>query len=67
MGLFIFGEEVELGTCWSHSGFWGSAVITCPERDFTFAVSIFQATPDPPFEGDALLRRAIELAFPGDG
>jgi len=67
MGLFNFEEEVELGMCWSHSGFWGSAVITCPERDFTFAVSILQATADPPFEGDALLRRAIELALPADG
>ena len=66
MGLFSF-DGAELGMCWSHSGFWGSAVITCPERDFTFAVSIFQASPDPPFEGDALLRRAAELAFPGDG
>lgn len=66
MGLFTF-EEADLGLCWSHSGYWGSGVIMCPERDFTFAISVFQASPDPPFEGDELLRRAAGLAFPGDG
>jgi D-alanyl-D-alanine carboxypeptidase len=66
MGLFSF-EVAELGVCWSHSGYWGSGVITCPEHDFTFAVSVFQAARDPLFGGDELLRRAAELALPGDG
>lgn len=64
MGLFRF-DDPELGPCWSHSGFWGSVVISCPEHDVTMALSVFQASPDPPFEGDALLRRVVELATAG--
>ncbi len=67
MGLFRFEEMAGLGLCWSHSGFWGSVVVTCPEPDFTFALSAFQASPDPPLEGDELLRRAADMALDGDG
>jgi D-alanyl-D-alanine carboxypeptidase len=64
MGLFRL-EDLELGECWTHSGFWGTVVISCPERDVTVALSVFQASPDPPFEGDKLIRRVAELLSDG--
>ena len=57
MGLFRF-EHPDLGTCWSHSGFWGTFVAACP--DVTVAVSVFQASPDPPFDGTELLDRVAQ-------
>ena len=57
MGLFRF-DHPDLGDCWSHSGFWGTFVAACP--DLTVAVSVFQASPDPPFDGMALLDRVAQ-------
>ena len=35
--------------------------ITCPEADVTIALSVFQASPDPPFDGVGLLADAVAL------
>ncbi len=42
MGLFRF-EHPDLGTCWSHSGFWGTFVAACP--DVTVAISCVPSQP----------------------
>ena len=60
-GLFR-SDDPELGRCWSHSGFWGSFAITCPDEDLTIALSVFQASPDPPFDGAGLIADAVALA-----
>ena len=60
-GLFR-SDDAELGRCWFHAGFWGTYVITCPEADVTIALSVFQASPDPPFDGAGLLADAVALA-----
>jgi D-alanyl-D-alanine carboxypeptidase len=60
-GLFR-SDAQEQGPCWSHSGFWGTYVITCPAVDVTVAVSVFQASPTPPFDIAALAADAITLA-----
>lgn len=44
MGLFR--EELFGTTCWSHSGFWGTAVFTCPDVDLTISASVQQAALD---------------------
>jgi D-alanyl-D-alanine carboxypeptidase len=56
MGLFRL-DHPQLGTCWTHSGFWGTFAMACP--DVAIAVSWFQANPDPPFDGDALLAAIV--------
>jgi D-alanyl-D-alanine carboxypeptidase len=59
----LFRSDVQdQGPCWSHSGFWGTYVITCPAVDVTVAVSVFQASPPPPFDIGALAVDAITLA-----
>lgn len=35
----IFRVDVAGNTCWSHSGFWGTLVVTCPQIDVTVAAS----------------------------
>ena len=60
-GLFR-SDDAELGRCWLHAGFWGTYVITCPEADVTIALSVFQASPDPPFDGAGLIADAVALA-----
>jgi D-alanyl-D-alanine carboxypeptidase len=66
MGLFRF-EESDLGECWTHSGFWGTVVISCADRDIAIALSVFQASPDPPFDGDELIRRVADMLSDGGG
>ena len=63
-GLFLTVDP-ELGRCWSHAGFWGSFAITCPEADVTIGLSVFQASPNPPFDGAGLLADVVALV--GDG
>jgi D-alanyl-D-alanine carboxypeptidase len=58
----IFRTEVAGNTCWSHSGFWGTFVLTCPQLDVTLAASWNQAMPGPDFDAERVLRRAFELA-----
>jgi hypothetical protein len=58
----IFRIDVAGNTCWSHSGFWGTFVLTCPEIDVTIAASWNQAMPAPDFdEGEGLFKRLLEL------
>jgi D-alanyl-D-alanine carboxypeptidase len=61
-GMGIFRVDVGGNTCWSHSGFWGTFVLTCPQVDVTLAASWNQATPGPDFDAERLLRRGFELA-----
>jgi D-alanyl-D-alanine carboxypeptidase len=61
-GMGIFRTDVDGNTCWSHSGFWGTFVVTCPQIDVTLAASWNQATPGPDFDAERVLRRAFELA-----
>jgi hypothetical protein len=49
-------------TCWSHSGFWGTFVLTCPQIDVTIAASWNQAMPAADFNAETVLQRAFELA-----
>jgi D-alanyl-D-alanine carboxypeptidase len=58
----IFQIDVAGDTCWSHSGFWGTFVLTCPQIDVTIAASWGQAAPDADFDADTVLQRAFELA-----
>jgi Beta-lactamase len=58
----LFRSDVpDQGSCWSHSGFWGTYVTTCPAVDVTVAISVFQASPTPPFDIAALAADAITL------
>jgi D-alanyl-D-alanine carboxypeptidase len=61
-GMGIFRIDVAGNTCWQHSGFWGTFVVTCPQIDVTLAASWNQATPGPDFDAEAVLRRVLELA-----
>jgi D-alanyl-D-alanine carboxypeptidase len=61
-GMGIFRLDVAGNTCWSHSGFWGTFVVTCPQIDVTLAASWNQATPGPDFDAEGVLRRVFELA-----
>lgn len=60
----IFRVDVVGNTCWSHSGFWGTLVVTCPQIDVTVAASWNQAMPAPDFDGERVLGRAFDLAAP---
>ncbi len=44
-GMGIFRIDAAGNTCWSHSGFWGTFVLTCPQIDVTIAASWNQAMP----------------------
>ena len=61
-GMGIFEIDVFGHTCWSHSGFWGTFVVTCPQIDVTIAASWNQAMPAPEFNSERVLGRAFELA-----
>ena len=61
-GTGIFRIDVAGTTCWSHSGFWGTFVATCPQIDVTIAASWNQALPGQDFDAERVLRRAFELA-----
>ena len=39
-GMGIFRLYVEGNECWSHAGFWGTFVLTCPDLDVTIAASL---------------------------
>ena len=60
--MAIFRIDVADNTCWSHSGYWGTYVLTCPQIDVTIAASWGQAAPDADFDPETLLQRAFELA-----
>ena len=59
-GMGIFQIEVAGSSCWQHSGFWGTFVLTCPQIDVTIAASWGQAI-YPDFDSESVLRRAFEL------
>ena len=61
-GMGIFRIDVDGNTCWSHSGFWGTFVATCPQIDVTIAASWNQAMPGSDFDSERVLGRAFELA-----
>ena len=56
MGLFR--EDIYGTTCWSHQGFWGTAVFTCPDVDLTISASVQQAALD-----DVDLNAILDAAF----
>jgi hypothetical protein len=58
----ILRIDVSGNTCWSHSGFWGTFVATCPQIDVTIAASWNQAMPAADFDAERFLARAFELA-----
>ena len=59
-GMGIFHLDVAGNDCWSHSGFWGTFVFTCPQIDVTIAASWNQALPDD-FDPETVLQRVFEL------
>lgn len=59
-GMGIFRTDVGGNTCWQHSGFWGTFVLTCPQIDVTIAASWTQAT-YPDFDSESVFRRVLEL------
>ena len=59
-GMGIFRIDVGGNTCWQHSGFWGTFVLTCPQIDVTIAASWAQAT-YPDFDSESVFRRVLEL------
>jgi D-alanyl-D-alanine carboxypeptidase len=61
-GMGIFRTDLDGNTCWSHSGFWGTFVLTCPQIDVTIAASWDQAEPAADFDGEGLFRHVLELA-----
>ena len=56
MGLFR--QEIYGTTCWSHEGFWGTGVFTCPAVDLTISASVQQAALD-----DVDLNKILDAAF----
>lgn len=61
-GMGIFRIDVAGTTCWSHSGFWGTFVATCPQIDVTTAATWNQAMPAADFDAERVLGPAFELA-----
>jgi D-alanyl-D-alanine carboxypeptidase len=61
MGLFR--EEIYGTTCWSHQGFWGTGVFTCPDVDLTISASVQQAALDE-VDLNAILDAAFTLVPP---
>jgi D-alanyl-D-alanine carboxypeptidase len=61
-GMGIFRIDVGGNTCWQHSGFWGTFVLTCPQIDVTIAASWAQAT-YPDFDSEIVFRRVLEVAM----
>jgi D-alanyl-D-alanine carboxypeptidase len=59
-GMGIFQLEVAGFSCWQHSGFWGTFVLTCPQIDVTIAASWNQAA-YPDFDAESVFRRAFAL------
>jgi len=57
----IFRIDVAGNTCWSHSGFWGTFVATCPQPDVTIAASWNQATPAADFDAERVIGPILEL------
>jgi len=45
-GMGIFPRRIEGTTCWWHNGFWGSAVLYCPQRRLAVAVTVNAFTAD---------------------
>jgi D-alanyl-D-alanine carboxypeptidase len=45
-GMGIFPRRIEGITCWWHNGFWGSAVLYCPQRRLAVAVTVNAFTAD---------------------
>jgi D-alanyl-D-alanine carboxypeptidase len=66
-GMGIFRIDVAGNTCWQHSGFWGTFVVTCSQIDVTIAASWNQATPDQDFDAERALGRVLELAIAPNG
>lgn len=60
-GMGIFRLDVAGNVCWSHSGFWGTFVFTCPDIDVTVAATWDQAIPDDDFDPETVLQRVFQL------
>jgi D-alanyl-D-alanine carboxypeptidase len=61
MGLFR--EEIHGTTCWSHQGFWGTGMFTCPDVDLTISASVQQAALDE-VDLNSILDAAFTLVSP---
>lgn len=59
-GMGIFRVDLGGNTCWQHSGFWGTFVLTCRQIDITVAASWAQAA-YPDFDSESVFRRVLEL------
>ncbi|ADJ45339.1 beta-lactamase class C [Amycolatopsis mediterranei S699] len=68
-GMGIFPRRIEGMTCWWHNGFWGSAVLYCPQRRLAVAVTVNAFTADrttPTALADAVaLATAASKSAPG--
>jgi D-alanyl-D-alanine carboxypeptidase len=61
----IFRDDINGQPCWSHSGFWNTYVLSCPDLDLTIAASLDQAFPDPQFDANQVLAKLFALAASG--
>jgi hypothetical protein len=62
MGLFAVGVGAE--RCWSHGGFWGTAVVACPDSKVAAAVSVDQVASGADLLG-SLVRLLTDLGAGG--
>ena len=43
LGMGIFSDQIGSLSCWAHSGFWGTTVVSCPSAHTTVALAVDQA------------------------
>ena len=60
-GLYIFKAELDGATWWGHDGYWGTAALTCPERDVTIVAGNQQAKMPKEFRRSEIIERASGL------
>jgi D-alanyl-D-alanine carboxypeptidase len=60
-GLYIFKAELDGATWWGHDGYWGTAALTCPERDVTIVAGNQQAKMPKEFRRAEIVERASGL------
>ena len=55
----IQGISTAAGTCYGHSGFWGSLTVYCPRHKLAISVTVNAASPGDP---EAVVQRLAEIA-----
>jgi len=60
-GLYIFKAELDGANWWGHDGYWGTAALTCPERDVTIVAGNQQAKMPKEFRRAGIVERASGL------